>query len=673
MRNGFKTLVTLTCCGLVGCSSVMSSGFSAKMAALNPANMFSDDDEKSPKNTSEDRDEDPLVGSRVTISGMTTPLIEGVGLVTGLDGTGGDVPPSTYRRMILEDMKKRRVENPQKVLQSPSTAVVVVRAYLPPLAQKGDMLDVEVILPPGSEATSLRGGWLLPTRMHEQGFVAGRGQMKDDEAAIATGPILLSFGDEENLRNAGVVRQGTIPGGGKYIGDNRTVSLILRTDYRSARNAKRIADRVGMRFHGFDEYGVREPLAEAKTDARVELKVPQVYRDNIPRFLKVVRNVSVSESPIETRIRMERLREDILEPSKSENAALQLEAIGKDAIPTLREGLAAKELLCRFQAASALAYLGDDAGVGVLAEAADTSRALRVWSMLAMSCMSGGEAIPNLVELLNSESIETRYGAVRAISTVDTGHPAIRGIDLTERAVLRTVESDAAPVVHITKSQKSEITLFGSTQEFALPFVGRAGNKIMVVGKPGDRSIRVSRFSPGEEDQTVTVTPMIADVIRAAADMGATYPDLVSLVLEADKQGNLPGSLAIDALPKGGRTYIPGAFSSGIPDEDTVMDNDDEYEDPAGLLDFNEEDESDSLERTPRAGQSLAPAETSPLSAAPAAATEATVQAAAPVSPPQTAQPGYSAVLSTSGSRPAESAAPAADLPPAQGEPGLSR
>lgn len=557
MRLALTCFVVLFCSVLAGCSSILGS----KLSAWAVPEAFKSD-EKTAQIEVEEDDKTQLVGSRVTISGMTTPLIEGVGLVTGLDGTGGDVPPSTYRRMILEDMKKRRVENPQKVLQSPATAVVVVRAFLPPLAKDGDKLDIEVILPPGSEATSLRGGWLLPTLMYEQGFVAGRGQIRDDEAAVAKGPILISAGDATDLKNAGVVRKGTIPGGAEYIGEDRTLSLVLRSDYRSARNAKRIADRVGMRFHGFDDYGVRKPMAEAKTDSRIELMIPDVYRDNFPRYLKVVRRVSVGESPIETRIRIERLREDLLNPVKSEESALQLEAIGKDASIVLREALSSRSLFCRFQAAAALAYLGDEAGVEVLGEAADQDRALRVWSMLAMSSLQGGEAIPELVKLLDSESIETRYGAVRALTTVDEYHPAVRGYELTDRAVLRVLNSTAAPVVHLTKSQKSEITLFGGEQEFNLPLVARAGSKILVVGNAGDRSVRLSRFAPGEEDQTRTVSPLISDVIRAAAELGATYPDLVSLLLETDKQHNLPGSIAIDALPQGGRMYVGGAFAT---------------------------------------------------------------------------------------------------------------
>jgi len=76
---------------------------------------------------------DTLVGGYVSVSGLHLVTIEGVGLVTGLDGTGGDPPPSEHRGQLLKDMQKRGVPNPRQLLQSPSTAMVIVRAYLPPM------------------------------------------------------------------------------------------------------------------------------------------------------------------------------------------------------------------------------------------------------------------------------------------------------------------------------------------------------------------------------------------------------------------------------------------------------------------------------------------------------------------------------------------------------------
>jgi hypothetical protein len=45
--------------------------------------------------------------------------VEGVGLVVGLDSTGGDPPPSWYRKQLVDEMSKAGVEKADKLLASP--------------------------------------------------------------------------------------------------------------------------------------------------------------------------------------------------------------------------------------------------------------------------------------------------------------------------------------------------------------------------------------------------------------------------------------------------------------------------------------------------------------------------------------------------------------------------
>ena len=59
----------------------------------------------------------PLVGDFTTISGQQVIVLHGAGLVVGLDGTGEDPPPSLVRQMVLDDMKRRGVAEPQQASQ----------------------------------------------------------------------------------------------------------------------------------------------------------------------------------------------------------------------------------------------------------------------------------------------------------------------------------------------------------------------------------------------------------------------------------------------------------------------------------------------------------------------------------------------------------------------------
>ena len=93
-----------------------------------------------------------LIGEVASPYGLHYVRVEGPALVTGLKDTGSDPPPSAARTALVADMQARGVVNINKILASPTTSLVWVKAYLPPGVQKGDPLDVEVR---GEELASL--------------------------------------------------------------------------------------------------------------------------------------------------------------------------------------------------------------------------------------------------------------------------------------------------------------------------------------------------------------------------------------------------------------------------------------------------------------------------------------------------------------------------------------
>ncbi len=99
-----------------------------------------------------------LIGDKTMALGK--PLkIEGVALVNGLDNTGSDPSPSSFRNALVSEMQSYDVKNAEKLLQSPSNSLVIVRGFLPAGVEKGDSFDLEVVVPPKSKTTSLRGGF----------------------------------------------------------------------------------------------------------------------------------------------------------------------------------------------------------------------------------------------------------------------------------------------------------------------------------------------------------------------------------------------------------------------------------------------------------------------------------------------------------------------------------
>ncbi|MGH7199410.1 MAG: hypothetical protein ACREJB_02325 [Planctomycetaceae bacterium] len=76
------------------------------LRSQNPEEDESGEDEADPFETTL---ETPLLGEYTIVAGTNLIILQGVGLVTGLDGTGEDPQTSHYRTALLDDMRRRGV------------------------------------------------------------------------------------------------------------------------------------------------------------------------------------------------------------------------------------------------------------------------------------------------------------------------------------------------------------------------------------------------------------------------------------------------------------------------------------------------------------------------------------------------------------------------------------
>ena len=446
--------------GLMGipAAGILADRFSgeSKSDAAESAGKSKDKDKKKKRDKETDNEfgntiDTPLLSEYMSVQGNTMIVLRGVGLVTGLNGTGGDPSPSALRTQLQNEMSRRNVKNSKQILASRDTAMVVITAYLPAMVRKGQRFDVRVSLPPNSNAKSLKGGWLLETRLFEEQTVEGKGTLKGHEYAVAGGAILTSLGVKDNRdERQAELMSGSIPGGAVSRTD-RDLSIVLRTEKRGYRNSTRIADAVSERFHRYNNFGQRISCAEAKTDAMIALKTHAQYINNFPRYQAVIRSIAFNETDVARRIRMEQLARDILDPEKCQSAALQLEAIGDDGMPFLKDALESDSFEVRFQAAQSLAYLGESVGVSVLSEAVRDQPAFRVYSLVALSVIDDADAVLALRELMSDESIETRYGAFRALKELDAHDPSLNPVSFENRFTMHVIESSGQPLslIHI--------------------------------------------------------------------------------------------------------------------------------------------------------------------------------------------------------------------------------
>jgi hypothetical protein len=380
-------------------------------------------------------------------------------------------------------------------------------------------------------------------------------------------------------------KTGRVLGGGRVKKDI-PYHLVIRDDRRSVRTAKLVEDVVKLRFHENQGGEMKGMAIPTRGDDRLVLKVPKVYHHNQGRYFQVVQALPLIDTPNLRAQRMQLWGKELLVPKAAGKAALKLEGIGTNAIPTLKEGLASPEPLVRFFAAEALAYLGSVDGSHVLAETAKARPEFRSYALKALASMDQSAGLMRLRELMGHPDIQLRYGAFDALRSYDENDPFLGRLSLTDEPPanpdgdplamrlddrparkgpvrdepfrLYLVDCDGPPIVHVSRNLHAEIVLFGHGQKLLTPVVLGAGGGVLLNASVGDDRVQISRITHDTLDQpdSRVVAPLdIAAVIKEATRVGATYPEIVAILAGAAKQKNLPGPLVVDAIPLPDKAY----------------------------------------------------------------------------------------------------------------------
>lgn len=186
------------------------------------------------------------------VEGARANQLYGLGLVVGLDGTGGR--SSFSQGLAVEMLQKMDVTGSiasqlptDAVFKSTNISVVMVTAEIGPFARRGSRIDVTVSAM--DDAKSLQGGLLLLTPL--------RGVDKE-VYAVAQGP--LSVGGFTGSGQAAAAQKnhvniGRIPGGaivekealGRFVRENQIRLLLREPDFNTSRL---IAKAINERFRG---------------------------------------------------------------------------------------------------------------------------------------------------------------------------------------------------------------------------------------------------------------------------------------------------------------------------------------------------------------------------------------------------------------------------------------
>jgi hypothetical protein len=506
----------------------------------------------------------PTVGDRTTVGNATPVPLGGVGLVTGLEGSGGDCTHDDYRAMLADTLRKQGVRNVNEILNSPNNALVIIDALLPPGASRGDPIDVEVKLPPGSKATSLRGGVLLKCNLYDyalardlkEDYKGPQNLLPGHAVAYAEGAVLVGVHGDDGMRS----KFGRIWNGG-HLRRDYPFALLMNPNYQQASLTSLITDRINATFQGGLRGSLDVRIASTKDNLSVALRVPAQYRLNLPRFLRVVRLIPLGDSADmagkgdDHRSYRQKLGDDVLDPARTVIAALRLEALGEKSIPALKQGLESKHPLVRFCSAEALAYLGSPSCGEELAHAVHHYPLFRVFGLTALASLDEAVCHIKLKELVTDDlDDETRVGAFRALLALNENDPLIRGELLNDSFWLHRVAPEGKPLVHVSTAKRAEVILFGEAPRLKPPFSFLAG-EFAVTATEEDTRCTVSRFPLGGAPARKQCSLELEAVLRTMAELGAQYPDAIALLQQAGTCDGLSCRIRVDALPQSTDVY----------------------------------------------------------------------------------------------------------------------
>lgn len=206
------------------------------------------------------------LGSLVTVRGQEDNHVSGIGLVTGLGGTGDSV--NFIRAPLTNFLLTHNIKIDPQQIASKNAALVSVEATIPPGTQPGQKVDVRVSA--FGDAKNLESGVLLFTELSD---ASG-----NEIYATAAGPITIGGFSKEGeagkvSRNS--VTVGTLTLGGKVeravpsnlVSEQGYIYLDARSVHGSYGNLVRISDAINALYNG-----VAQPLIDGRS---VRVRVPE--------------------------------------------------------------------------------------------------------------------------------------------------------------------------------------------------------------------------------------------------------------------------------------------------------------------------------------------------------------------------------------------------------------
>ena len=524
------------------------------------------------------------IGAEAAIRGTEPTLVSGLGIVVGLNGTGG----GEYPQAVLGNMEREVARNgigkggpavgdlegvtPLQFLRSPNVAIVTVQAVIPPGTPKGTNFDVFVSTLPGSTVTSLEGGtlWTTDLRLGPPSMV---GTVRQRKLADARGPIFINPFSEpaggQSGESVGLTRtRGRVLAGGTVT---EPLKLQMVLDNESHSRARTIVNSINSRVPrgpGDEDPIARGRGADGSGDNKyqsITITVPKIYSEDPAEFLQLLRYTRVDQSfPQEFAKRyVDELKSN---PVMASELSWCLQAVGKTAIPFLLPMYDYAELGPRMAALEAGAKLGDQRAVPHLIELARSAPgSLRVEAIGLLSRMPSNPNINVAMrELVNAPELEIRVAAYEALARqrdLAISRDYVGADRRMPRFIIESIPADD-PMIYVTQQGEPRIVLFSRRSEGGIQFVKPTlvnlwSDRLIFNAPSATAAVRLRYFNARTGEAIEREAPDNAyDLIRYLAQrptpedpapgLDLSYSEVVGALYGLTQQGGLAASFATE-------------------------------------------------------------------------------------------------------------------------------
>ncbi len=534
------------------------------------------------------------VGSMSSFRGIEPVLVSGIGIVVGLNGTGGDLLPDSVKATIEREMGLRGIgtaesdnapgiagKSPGELLRDPNIAVVLVQAAIAPGSPDDATFDVAV---KALNATSLEGGVLWSTDLR-LGYAATFGTVATKIIGRAEGPIFINpFADGVRSTSEVTRTSGRILDGGA-VTDPLGIELVL--DNQSHTLARSVVSAINSRFPPGP--GDRHKTARGRSGESIELRIPGRFRDDPETFLNLIRFLRVDQSiPEETSLSLVEAMQ--ANPEMADVLAWSVEGVGNKSLPFIRKIYDSPETLTRLAALRTGARLGDPVAAQYLADLArNGSQSIQTDAIRLLAKIDAGPKVDlTLKALMSDDDMLVRVAAYEALATraerAQLGRLAswqasnrdptaerlkprhlevlaksnlpsgtIQGVRrrlLPGGFFLDVVDSNQ-PMIYVTQQRQPRIVLFGSSMNLTKPLTMSAWGDRFLLTTQANQSVARIFYMPAKSGRPITtsvdghVAALVEILARQAtgdepsSGMSMSYSDIVGVLYEMQRAGGV--------------------------------------------------------------------------------------------------------------------------------------